>query len=74
MNSKAAGLYARAAHCHQRSINCSKETEQRGWFELASIWMMLADSASAKRIKSLAANDPIELTVEQMTVKLSRLL
>lgn len=43
---KAAELYERAALCHQRAVNCYKEAEKAGWFELAHIWLILADGMS----------------------------
>lgn len=62
---KAAELYERAVLCHQRSVNCLREAEKKGWFQLASIWLILADSASA-RIESGPTEEALELTVEQM--------
>lgn len=61
---KAAELYERAAVCHQRAGKSSKETEQKGWFELACIWLMLADGVSA-RIEFGPAKEPLELTAEE---------
>jgi hypothetical protein len=54
---RSAKLYERAVLCHHRAISCSKEAEKEGWFRLASIWLILADSASANRIESVAAED-----------------
>ena len=45
---EAAELYERAALCHQRAVNFSKEVEKKGWFELACIWLVLADNVSAR--------------------------
>lgn len=61
---KAAELYERAAVCHQRAGESSKETEQKGWFELASIWLMLADSVST-RIEFGSAKGSFELAAEE---------
>jgi len=58
---KAAELYERAALCHERAGKSSKKAEQTGWFELACIWLMLADRASARPVK-----EPLELTAEEM--------
>ena len=63
---KASKLYERAALCHQRAINCVKQTEKEGWFELASIWLILADGMSAKSVQFTIAEEPIELIIEEM--------
>jgi hypothetical protein len=39
---------------------------RKAWFELASIRMILADSASTKRVHFVASEEPIELTIEQL--------
>lgn len=60
-------LYERAALCHERALNSSKEAEQARWLELASIWLILADSACAKRAQpTIAEEEPIELGIEEM--------
>ena len=61
---KAAELYERAAICHQRAGKSSNEAGQKGWFELACIWLMLADSVSARKAFG-AAKEPLELTAEE---------
>jgi len=58
---KADKLYERAALCHQQAGKSSKEAEKKGWFDLACIWLMLADSVSG-RIECAV----LELTAEQM--------
>lgn len=63
--SKVAELYERAALCRQKSVNCSREAEKKGWFQLASIWLILADSLSA-RFEFRPAEEVLELTAEEM--------
>lgn len=62
---KAAELYEHAALCHERAGTSSKEAEKRGWFELACIWLTLADTVSA-RIEFGPVQEPLELTGEEI--------
>jgi hypothetical protein len=62
---QASELYERAALCHERAVNSLKQAEQKHWFELASIWLILADNASARR-DSAPVKEPIELSIEEM--------
>jgi hypothetical protein len=62
---KATELYERAVLCHQRSVNCSREAEKKGWFQLASIWLILADRVSAQ-IEFGPFKEALELTAEEM--------
>ena len=62
---KAAEFYKRAALCHEKAAICSKESEKKGWFDLACIWLRLADSVSA-RTEFGPAKEPLELTDDEM--------
>jgi hypothetical protein len=63
---KADQLYERAVACHQRAANSLRESEKKGWLELATIWLILAESASAKRIQFNSADALIELSIEDV--------
>jgi len=62
---KAAELYGRAARCHERAGTSSREAEKKGWFELACIWLILADTVSA-RIEFGPVQELLELTGDEI--------
>jgi hypothetical protein len=62
---QASELYERVALCHERAVNSLKQAEQKRWFELASIWLILADNASTRR-ESAPLKEPVELSIEEM--------
>jgi hypothetical protein len=61
----AAKLYERAALCHEKAAKSATEAEEKGWFELACIWLRLADSVTA-RIEFEPAKQPLELAANQI--------